>query len=108
MIQFTPEQVADAAHILLLRCMQLGQDYAVKLQIMRDDRGWDSWQIIGACVAYVIEHDLHTEIPQHRDFEPGGERPPESTICSKCHQPFEPHFRYQQWHTDPACPTSVD
>lgn len=107
MIQFTPEQINDAAHTLLLRCMQLGPDYAVKLQIMRDDRGWEPWQILGACVAYVLEHDLQTEIPNHPDFEPGAARGPEATVCERCGEPFEPRFRDQRYHTDPACSTSA-
>ncbi len=101
---FTKEQVDDAARVLMLRCIQLGPDYATKIQIMRDDRGWEPWQIIGACVAYVLEHDLQTEIPNHPDFEPQSQRGPQTTVCAKCEQAFLPKYRDQRYHTDPPCP----
>ncbi|TAK94585.1 hypothetical protein EPO05_06080 [Patescibacteria group bacterium] len=107
MVQFTPAQLDDAARVLLLRCVQLGPDYATKLQIMRDDRGWEPWQIIGACVAYVLEHDLQTEIPNHPDFEPGTARGPAATLCERCGGPLTPKYRDQKFHVDPGCPIPV-
>ncbi len=66
--------------------------WRTKLQARMQERGDTAREMFGAYVGYILEHDLHMEVPQHALFRKGAPLTPEQSECAYCRERFRPDW----------------